>query len=70
MDVDAFDTDYRLSGKGKGKVYEVEYDSLSQGDIEQMMQADVENVSNIFGVDVSSDRIHLLMTASSSHAIM
>ncbi|GJE90031.1 RING-5 domain-containing protein [Phanerochaete sordida] len=51
MDVDAFDTDYRLSAKGNRKIYEVEYESLSQGDIEKLMKDDVDNVSGIFGVD-------------------
>jgi ariadne-1 len=55
MDVDAFDTDYKFSGKGKGKLYEVDYDSLSQADIEKAMKEDVENISGIFGVDVSYD---------------
>ncbi|THG97854.1 hypothetical protein EW026_g4229 [Hermanssonia centrifuga] len=51
MDVDAFDIDYRTSGKDKLKLYEVEYDPLSQRDVEKMMQQDVENISGIFGVD-------------------
>lgn len=55
MDVDAFDTDYKFSSKGKRKVYEVDYDTLSQADIEKMMKEDVENISGIFGVDVSSN---------------
>ena len=55
MDVDAFDTDYGLSRKGKGKLYEVDYDTLSQADIEKSMKEDVENISGIFSVDVSRD---------------
>ncbi|EKM54826.1 uncharacterized protein PHACADRAFT_175334 [Phanerochaete carnosa HHB-10118-sp] len=54
MDIDAFDADYKPSGKGKHKVYEVEYESLSQGDIEKMMKDDVNNISGIFGVDGDS----------------
>ena len=54
MDVDAFDTDFKSSGKGSHKVYEVEFESLSQADIETTMKEDVDNISSIFGVDVSS----------------
>ena len=54
MDVDAFDTDFKTSGRGNHKVYEVESESLSQADIEKMMKEDVGNISSIFGVDVSS----------------
>lgn len=53
MDVDTFDNDYRVPGKGKQKSYEVQYSSLSQADIEKMMHQDVENISGICGVDVS-----------------
>ena len=54
MDVDTFDADYKISGKGKEKLYEVEFEALSQGDVVKMMQVDVENISGIFGVDVST----------------
>ncbi|KAF7797299.1 hypothetical protein EIP86_008494 [Pleurotus ostreatoroseus] len=53
MDVDTFDNDYKVQGKGKQKSYEVQYDSLSQADIGKMMQLDVENISGICGVDSS-----------------
>ena len=53
MDVDTFDNDFKVQGKGKQKSYEVQYDSLSQEDIGKMMQQDVENISGICGVDVS-----------------
>ena len=52
MDVDAFDTDFRSSGRGNLKVYEVEFESHSQADIEKMMKEDVDNISSIFGVSV------------------
>ena len=54
MDVDTFDAEYKISGKGKQKVYEVEFDSLTQADVEKMMRQDVEDISGIFGVDVST----------------
>lgn len=54
MDVDTFDADYRISAKGKEKLYEVEFDALSQADVVKMMQVDVDNISGIFGVDVST----------------
>ncbi|KAJ3532852.1 hypothetical protein NM688_g7362 [Phlebia brevispora] len=53
MDVDTFDSDYKVTGKGKQKSYEVEYDSLSQADVEKMMKQDTENISGICGVDPS-----------------
>lgn len=53
MDVDAFDGDYRTSGKTKLKLYEVEFSSLSQADVEGMMKQEVESISGIFGVEAS-----------------
>lgn len=57
MDVDVFDTDFKVPGKGRRKVYEIEYDPLSQAAIEKMMRDDVGHISGIFGIDVSSGRL-------------
>ena len=53
MDVDTFDTEYKAPGKGKQKLYEVEFETLSQADVKKIMHQDVENISGICGVDVS-----------------
>lgn len=36
------------------KIFEVEHESLSQNDVEKLMRADIEYISSIFGVEVSS----------------
>ncbi|KII92201.1 hypothetical protein PLICRDRAFT_36992 [Plicaturopsis crispa FD-325 SS-3] len=54
MDMDVFNDDFKVSNKGKHKSYEVDYDSLSQADVEARMQQDVEHISGIFGVDAAT----------------
>ena len=54
MDMDAFNEDFKVSSKGKAKSYEISYKSLSQAAIEALMQEDVDHISGIFGVDVST----------------
>ncbi|KAI0066184.1 hypothetical protein BV25DRAFT_1821093 [Artomyces pyxidatus] len=51
MDMETFSQDPSTTSKGKGKSYEVEYETLSQKLVEELMQADVEHISAIFGVD-------------------
>lgn len=53
MDMDAFNEDFKVSSKGKLKSYEIDYESLTQGAVEMLMQADIEHISGILGVDVS-----------------
>jgi ariadne-1 len=53
MDMDTFNDDFKVSGKGRRKSYEIEHEPLSQADVEKLMQTDVEHISGIFGVDVS-----------------
>lgn len=54
MDMDVFNDDFKItSTKGKRKSYEIDYDSLSQSDVEKLMVQDVDHISGIFGVDVS-----------------
>jgi ariadne-1 len=54
MDMDAFNEDFRVTSKGKHKSYEIEYESLTQGAVEKLMQADSEHISGILGVDAST----------------
>jgi ariadne-1 len=54
MELDAFGDDFRVASKGKHKPYELEYHSLSQSDVEKLMQQDVDHITGIFGVDVST----------------
>ncbi|KAF7300136.1 RBR-type E3 ubiquitin transferase [Mycena kentingensis (nom. inval.)] len=50
MDVD----DFKIAPKTARKAYDLEYDSLSQPDIQRLMEQDVEHVRNILGVDQST----------------
>jgi len=59
MEVDAFDSSYKLAGKGRLKLYEVEHDSLSQKQIEDLMKQEVDYISGLCGVD--SDVADLLL---------
>ncbi|PPQ78849.1 hypothetical protein CVT24_002429 [Panaeolus cyanescens] len=54
VDMDTFGDDFKVSTKGKKKSYEVDYDSLSQQQVEKLMQKDVDHICGIFGVDVST----------------
>ncbi|KDQ55635.1 hypothetical protein JAAARDRAFT_195472 [Jaapia argillacea MUCL 33604] len=51
MDMETFNDDFRVTGKGKRKSYEVECEPLSKSDVEKLMQQDVDHISGIFGVD-------------------
>ena len=42
----------RIGGRSDRKVYDVEHTSLSQHEIEKIMQTDVDHISGIFGVEV------------------
>lgn len=53
MDMDAFNDDFKVASKGKQKSYEIDYESLTQAAVEKLMQADIEHIGGIFGVDVS-----------------
>jgi ariadne-1 len=50
--MDVFNDDFKMPGKAKSKSYEVEYESLTHTAVEKLMQADIEHISGIFGVDV------------------
>jgi ariadne-1 len=52
MDMDAFNDDFKVASKDKRKLYEIEYQSLSQPEVEKLMQQDVDHIIGIFGVDV------------------
>lgn len=60
--MDNFGDDFKVAPKGKQKSYEVEYESLSQQAVENMMQQDVDHICGIFGVDVSRSLLFPLLT--------
>jgi ariadne-1 len=50
---EAFADDFRVpSPKGKRRIYDVEYDSLSVSQIEETIQKEADHVVGIFGVNV------------------
>ena len=53
MDVDPFEGSFKTSGKGRLKLYEVEHESLSQHQVEDLMKQEVDYISGLCGVDVS-----------------
>lgn len=55
--MDAFADDFKVPSNGKSKSYEINYDTLTQADVEKQMQADADHISGIFGVDVSLSNI-------------
>ena len=62
MDMDNFQDDIKIiANKGKKKSYEVDYDDLTQAMVEDLIKADVDHISSIFGVDVRASvhwRLH------------
>lgn len=44
--------DIKSAAKGKLKSYEVDYDSLSQSEVEKHIRDDTEHICGILGVDV------------------
>ncbi|RDB16827.1 E3 ubiquitin-protein ligase dbl4 [Hypsizygus marmoreus] len=59
MDMDAFGDDFKVVPKGKRKSFEIEYESLSQSDVEKLMKKDVEDIVGILGVDESTANLLL-----------
>jgi ariadne-1 len=54
VDMDVFNDDFKVtSTKGKHKSYDIDYESLSQTDVEKLISQDIDHISGIFGVDVS-----------------
>ena len=53
--MDADGDDFKVAPKTMHKSYEIDYRSLSQGDVEKQMREDVEYICNILGVEVSYD---------------
>ena len=52
IEVDGFGGDFKVGARSERKIYEVEYSPLSQPDVERIMQADIDHISSIFGVEV------------------
>ena len=44
--------DFRVATRSEGKIYEVDYTSLSQPDVEKMIKTEVDHIGGIFGVEV------------------
>jgi ariadne-1 len=53
MDMDTYNEDFKVTSGNKKKAYEIDYESLSQAAVEKLMQADIEHICGILGVDVS-----------------
>ncbi|KAI0630045.1 RING-5 domain-containing protein [Trametes polyzona] len=51
IEVDGFGGDFKVGARNERKIYEVEYSPLSQVDVEKIMQADIDHISSIFGVE-------------------
>ncbi|TDL25950.1 hypothetical protein BD410DRAFT_783951 [Rickenella mellea] len=52
MDADAFKDDLIVdSSRGKRKVYEVDFESMSQDAVQALIKKDVDHISSIFGID-------------------
>ncbi|PIL29670.1 hypothetical protein GSI_08108 [Ganoderma sinense ZZ0214-1] len=51
IEVDGFADDFKVGNSSGLKVYEVEHSSLSQHQVEKIMAAEVDHISNIFGVE-------------------
>lgn len=52
MELDGFNEEIKLPTQGKKKAYEVDYEDLTQQAVENLMQADVDHITALFGVDV------------------
>ncbi|KAF5376267.1 hypothetical protein D9615_008552 [Tricholomella constricta] len=54
IDMDTFGDDFKVASKSKRKSYEIDYESLSQTAVEELMQSDVDHICGIFGVEAST----------------
>jgi len=56
MNDGTFKDDYfEVPLKGKRKATDIEFSSLSQAEVEELIRKDVDQISVIFGIDVSSE---------------
>lgn len=62
MDMEFGGDDFKTSPNGKRKMYEVDYESLSQPAVEKLMAEEVEYVCNVCGLDVSYYTLFDLIT--------
>ncbi|RPD54443.1 RING-5 domain-containing protein [Lentinus tigrinus ALCF2SS1-7] len=51
IEVDGIGDDFKVAVRRERKVYDVDFTSLSQPEIEKIMQTDVDHISGIFGVE-------------------
>ncbi|KAK7448776.1 hypothetical protein VKT23_013507 [Stygiomarasmius scandens] len=54
MDMDDYNDDFKVDTGPKKKSYEIEYESLSQADVERFMKQDIDHIVGITGVDEST----------------
>ncbi|KAF5346316.1 hypothetical protein D9758_011530 [Tetrapyrgos nigripes] len=54
MDMDDYNDDFRVDTGSKKKAYEIDYQSLTQSDVEKLMKQDIDHVVGITGVDEST----------------
>jgi hypothetical protein len=52
MEMDAYDDDIKVVPEAR-KTYEVDYKPLTHQDVKDLMEADIDYIRTIFGVDVS-----------------
>ena len=52
MEVDAFGGSLAEPTSNKRKIYDVEFESLTQTDVEALIRKDVEHICSIFGITV------------------
>ena len=58
IEVDGIGEDFKVAGRSERKVYEVDYSSLTQQEVEKIMATEVNYISGIFGVEVSGPCSH------------
>ena len=46
-------------GKGKKRSYEIDYEGLTQKQVESLMQNDIDHISAIFGVEVRGYQVSI-----------
>jgi len=49
-----FNDDFKVALKDKRKSYEIEFETLTQSQVETLKQQDIDHISGICGVDVST----------------
>jgi ariadne-1 len=58
IEMDTFDDDIKVISETR-KTYEVDYKPLTHQQVQDLLAADIDYISTIFGVEVRSFSIHL-----------